>query len=202
MQTQEAVVVEECVCAETAAAQALLADMLGRIARRDKEAFAAVFRCYAGRLKAFYMARGWEETAAEDIMQDTMVLLWQRAETFDPDRDGRAGAWLFVLAREQNDALRRRRDGRTSAERELWPDPYEVDIGPEDLSVRTDRIRRLQHELARLRPEEALLLRDAFVRGMSHNRIAAARGLPLGTVKAFIRRGVLKLREALKASER
>ncbi|HEY0710358.1 MAG TPA: sigma factor, partial [Polyangia bacterium] len=74
-------------------------DLLGAIAtRRDRTAFADLFREFAPRIKAFLLARGVQRENADELVQDVMLTIWRRAEQFDKNR-GAARTWIFTIAR-------------------------------------------------------------------------------------------------------
>ena len=79
----------------SASAEALLA----AVARtRDRKAFAELFRQYAPRIKSFLLSRGVLPDAAEEVVQEIMLIVWRRADQYDPTR-GAARAWIFTITR-------------------------------------------------------------------------------------------------------
>jgi RNA polymerase sigma-70 factor, ECF subfamily len=135
---------------------------------------------------------------AEDVVQDVFLNLWHRPERFDPER-GTGRSWLLTVVRTRSlDHLRRRccrprLDVDDLAER--LPDPHSPDVVDElDVAARS---RQLWELVDGLPPTQADLIRRAYVSGQTHQEIASATGLPLGTVKSRIRLGLDKLRGAL-----
>jgi len=135
---------------------------------------------------------------AEEVFQDAMLQVWSRAATFDPSL-GSGRGWIYTVVRHQ--ALKAvRRDGiedvlepqalgdladaRQSAQHEA------LEANPLD----TDRLERC---LERLEPERRACVLHAFVDGYTHDQIARRLATPLGTVKAWIRRSLLALRECM-----
>jgi len=135
---------------------------------------------------------------AEDVVQDVFLTLWRRPDRFDPER-GTDRSWLLTVVRNRSlDHLRRRsfkhsEDVADLAER--LPDPQSADIADE-LDAAT-RNRALWQLVDSLPPCQADLIRRAYVSGQTHQEIACATGLPLGTVKSRIRLGLDKLRCAM-----
>jgi len=173
-----------------------LADLVERVATaRDRAAFLQLFDHYAPKLKGFYRRRGLGEAQAEDLVQDVMVALWQRAGQYDRRQAG-VSTWVFTIARNrQIDILRRERRP------ELAPDEPALapSEGPEpdvafDATQSAERVRRA---LAGLPDEQAELVRISFYEEASHSAIAERLGLPLGTVKSRLRLALQKLRAAL-----
>ena len=172
------------------------ADLLRRVAvRRDRAAFVVLFDRFAARVKAFMMRGGASEADADEIAQDVMVLVWRRAETFDPGRAA-ASTWIFTIARNRRiDILRRTRRPAPDPEDPLFqPEPEPDGFGRIDARERELRIRAGLDGLA---PEQREVLVAAFYDGLSHAEIAAKLGLPLGTVKSRVRLAFRHLRGAL-----
>lgn len=172
------------------------ADLLRRVAvARDRAAFVALFDRFAARVKAFMMRGGASEADADEIAQDVMVLVWRRAETFDPSRAA-ASTWIFTIARNRRiDILRRTRRPAPDPEDPLFqPEPELDGFGRIDAQERELRIRAGLDELP---AEQREVLVAAFYDGLSHTAIAAKLGLPLGTVKSRVRLAFRHLRGAL-----
>jgi RNA polymerase sigma-70 factor (ECF subfamily) len=130
---------------------------------------------------------------AEDIVQDAFVLVWRHARSFDPGR-GTAMAWLARIVRNQCFDLLRRR-GRESPLDETFlqsrPDPAP---GPVELTALSRDARRLRGCLEELEesPRQSLML--AYYEGMTFEQVAGRLGAPLGTVKSWIRRSLIRLK--------
>jgi RNA polymerase sigma-70 factor (ECF subfamily) len=161
------------------------AELIRAIAAGDRDAFVALFERYAGRIKGFMMRSGASAGDADEIVQDVMVAIWRRAQTFDPARSA-AATWIFAIARHRRIDLLRRA-GRPK------PDPldplFQPEAEPDGFAAvnAADREARLREALADLPPEQRAVLVAAFYEGLSHAEIAAREGLPLGTVKSRIR---------------
>lgn len=172
-------------------------DLLLAVGRaRDRAAFAALFEHFAPRLKAYLRRLGADAPAAEELVQEVMLQVWRRAETFDPAQAS-AGTWVFTIARNRRiDALRReQRPEIDPDDPALVPDPVE----PADRALETAQDSgRLRAAIRELPPEQAELLRMAYFEDKPHSVIAAERGLPLGTVKSRLRLALDRLRKALR----
>ncbi len=175
-------------------------ELIGRIARgADRAAFAALFRQFAPRLKAYLMRRGCDFGEAEELMQETMVMVWRRAGSFDPARAS-AATWLFTIARNKRiDALRKQhRPAFDPADPALVPDSVSDEEGR---LLAQERGRRLAQALAALPAEQAALIRLAYFDERAQSDIAAQTKLPLGTVKSRLRLALVKLRRAFEEFE-
>jgi RNA polymerase sigma factor (sigma-70 family) len=171
-------------------------DLIERVARGgDREAFAELFRRFAPRIKSYLRRLGCDLAEAEELAQETMVMVWRRAASFERSRAG-ATTWLFTIARNKRiDALRRERRPELDLEDPaLVPDPAPSAETP--LLMR-DRGRQLAAALAELPPEQAELVRLAYFDDQSQSEIAARRQLPLGTVKSRLRLALARLRRVL-----
>jgi RNA polymerase sigma factor (sigma-70 family) len=161
---------------------------------RDQAAFAALFRHFAPRVKAFLMKSGASETLAEECTQEVMATLWHKAHLFDPSRASVA-TWIFTIARNRKiDALRKQRR----------PEPEELPWGPEPEPDQADamglqqEIEKLGDALKQLPAKQRELIERAYFGDLSHSEIAAETGLPLGTIKSRIRLALDRLRHEMK----
>ena len=175
-------------------------DLIERIARvADREAFAELFRRFAPRIKSYLKRLGCETGQAEELTQETMVMVWRRAAMFDRRRAS-ASTWLFTIARNKRiDALRReRRQEIDPTDPALVPDP--APSAEEPLLLR-QRAGRLAAALAELPREQAELIHLTYFDEHSQSAIAEARRLPLGTVKSRLRLALSRLRRSLEEGE-
>jgi RNA polymerase sigma-70 factor (ECF subfamily) len=172
------------------------ADLVAAVAtKRDRYAFARLFDFFAPRIYAYLLRLRLDPGVADELTQDVMTTLWQKAELFDRSKSS-VGTWLFRIARNRRiDLLRRdREDTVADARPHDTPDPSPAPDDSLDMSQREESIRAA----LRLLPREQLdLVRLAFFEGLSHGEIAAQTGLPLGTVKSRLRLAFTRLRRAL-----
>ena len=173
------------------------AELIEAVARRrDRAAFAELFRRFAPRVKAFVMRSGADADTAQEVAQETMVLVWRRAETFDRRRAG-AATWIFTIARNKRiDLLRRATHAGFDPEDYVLfstEAPQSADAAAIGRQVR-ERIGAVMQQLT---ADQVEVLRMAFFQEKSHSMIAQEMKLPLGTVKSRIRLALARLREAL-----
>lgn len=170
--------------------------LLARVAGGDKAALAALFSAEGGRLVAVAQRIVRRRDLAEEVVQDAFVAAWQRARQFDAAR-GTARAWLTAIVR--NRALNLLRDG---ARLEYHDGEALADLGDRtvdaegafDLLAERDALRRCLDGLGASKRRAILL---CYVTGLNHGEVAASLNAPLGTVKAWIRRGLVSLQECL-----
>lgn len=173
-----------------APAEDALAPLMARIAGRDLIALRELYGLCAPRLLGVATRLLGEPRAAEDAVQDAFVACWKGARAFDPGRS-RAEAWLTALVRDR--ALSRRPSSPAVV-------PSVSAQAPSAPAVaRSVEAERLGRALDALRPDQAEMIRAAYLDGLDYDALAARAGAPLGTVKSSVRRGLLRLREELAA---
>ena len=167
-----------------------------RLVRDEKsiEAFERLFNHFAPKVKGFLMKSGTDGAMVEECVQEVMATVWNKAYLFDPTRAS-AATWIFTIARNKKiDALRKQR--RPEPEDLGWGPEHEPD--QEDVVALQQETERLGQAIANLPVKQRQLLERAYFSDMSHNEIAAATGLPLGTIKSRIRLALERLRHAMK----
>lgn len=167
-------------------------------ARRDMEAYEVLFRHFAPRVKAYMARMGGDSQVAEELMQETMIAVWNKAERFDPSK-GAVSTWIFTIARNLRiDAFRReKRPDFDPNDPAFVPD----DVAPADAELDArEASEQLHQAIAALPEEQAALLKLSFFEDQSHSAIATRLNLPLGTVKSRMRLAFDKLRAALARS--
>ncbi len=178
------------------------ADLIEAIAaRQDRAAFAALFRHYAPRVKAFLVRGGADAESAQEIAQEAMIMVWRKAASFDRSRASPA-TWIYTIARNKRiDVLRR--TARPAIEAEDWLTIFAPDDEDSaDKSVAAGQTYTKMKELMEgLSADQLTVIRKAFFEDKTHTAIAEELGLPLGTVKSRIRLALGRLREALNKEE-
>lgn len=173
-----------------------MAELILRIARGDRTALAALYDSQAGRLVAIAQRIVRRRDLAEEVVQDVFVTTWRKADLFDPRR-GSAVGWLTTMTRNRalnlirNDARLDYHDGETLAE--MGDRQTDVMSAFDALSER-DALRVCLERLDEQKRRAILL---CYMSGFNHGEVAATMRAPLGTVKAWIRRGVVTLQECL-----
>lgn len=175
-------------------------DMLVRVGRdRDKDAFASLFEYFAPRIKSFLLRLGTDMSLCEEIAQEAMIMVWRRAETYNPSQSG-ASTWIFTIARNKRiDRLRREnRPLPDLADPAFAPEPVETG---EKTIFRQQEEEKIRHALKNLPDEQAKIIFSAYYEEKSHREISDESGVPLGTVKSRIRLALNRLRAHLDEPE-
>jgi RNA polymerase sigma-70 factor (ECF subfamily) len=179
------------------ASRSQLVAALARVAAGDRAALRVVYQDTSAKLFGVCLRILKDRSEAEDVLQDVYVTVWRKAASFDPSRASPI-TWLVAIAR--NRAIDRLRSGAASRRTEPIEEAYEVrDSAPtaSDLLETTQQRARLAGCLGELEPKHADAIRSAFLDGTTYEQLAERMGVPLGTMKSWIRRGLLKLRACL-----
>lgn len=180
------------------AARARLADALIRTGTGDRKAFRLVYGLAAAKLFGVCLRICGERKAAEDVLQDVFVTVWLRADRYDPAR-GSAMAWLATVAR--NRSLDWRRSHRpASGSVDALATIADPSLSAVDELLLTERERALHRCLEALDQPQREAIRTAFFEGVTYAELAERSATPVGTMKSWMRRGLLRLRECLDAA--
>ena len=174
-------------------------ELLRRISSQDRGAFAEFYDRHS--LLMFSVASRIlnEPSDAEDVMQEAFVQIWEKAKSFDP-KLGKAASWAAILVR--NKAIDRIRSSqrRTRMAQEAGPElafaATSTDSANEAIHG-AEKARLIQTAIVELPAEQRRAIEMAYFSGLTHIEISEKLQEPLGTIKARIRRGLLKLREQL-----
>ncbi len=177
------------------AAEPDLARLLGAVAGGDRAALRRVYEAQSARLFGLANAILRDRDAAADALHDAFLRVSQRAGQYDPAR-GAAAAWLAGVVRHAALDQARRRGRELPSDDPALGDAAVAPEALERVSANAEG-RRLRECLEGLEEKNRSGILLAFVHGLSHSQIAGRLGLPLGTVKAWIRRGLLHLRDCM-----
>jgi RNA polymerase sigma-70 factor, ECF subfamily len=168
------------------------ADLIRRVARRDANAFEALYRRYARPVFGLALRRLGDRMRAEDAVQETFAAVWRSARTYRPER-GAGAPWLYAVARNAIvDRSRGRSDPPTDA-----PDAPADEPGPDERAEASYISWRVHRALEDLPEHERDVIELAYYGGLSQSEIADFLGIPLGTVKTRTRAGLGRLANLL-----
>lgn len=167
---------------------------------RDKHAYSQLFSYFAPRLKAFGLKMFGNEQQAMEMVQDTMLNVWQKARLFDASR-GCASTWIFTIARNVRfDMLRKKqsRKDELSADDLFFDGDYPEQEGTDsnewDLWLLAEKV---APHFAKLPPAQRDVMEKVYLEEKSHQEVSEELAIPLGTVKSRIRLALDRLREAI-----
>ncbi len=176
-----------------------LNDLLIRSGRGDKTAFRQLYDATSPRLFALCRRLLRDEQLAEDVLQEGFIKVWHHAASFAAEKAG-AMTWMSTIIRNLAlDKLRQMRHHTQSLD-EIGYETLEFASSapqPDALQQHSDDAQRLLRCLEHLKPEQRECILQAFYYGHTHEQLADKLTKPLGTVKAWIRRGLEQLRECL-----
>lgn len=172
--------------------------LVERIAERDPEAMADLYRRYSEALLTLARRLLGRPEDAEEVLQETFLAVWRRARDYDRAKAS-VSTWLMVICRSRAvDRLRTAHAARQAlAALAREPSPPVPAPDRADRLLHDQRRRRLRRTLTELPPEQHQALALAFDHGLTHRQISERLGLPLGTVKTRTYLGIAKLRRAL-----
>lgn len=174
----------------------ILCDALARCARGDRAALRIIYDTEAPAMLGIAMRVLRRRDMAEEAVHDAFLRIFANALSFDPAR-GSAKAWIYTIVR--NRALNiLRGEARTDLVDDF--EPMGIEDGsddPETIVSRMSDAKSLKRCLELLAPERRKLILLAYMHGLTHGEIAGKLGIPLGTVKSWIRRSLMSLRECL-----
>jgi RNA polymerase sigma-70 factor (ECF subfamily) len=170
--------------------------LLARIAIGDHDAFVQLYDCTAAKLHGVTYRVLANRNDAEDAVQEVYVKIWRNAERYQAEH-GRALDWLVAVARNHAiDVLRARKRSSRDIDQTAYSDGPPPPT-PETEALRTDERRRIDRCLAELSPDRAQAVRAAYLEGWSYKELARHHGVPLNTMRSWLRRALSVLRARL-----
>ena len=183
-----------------AEARARLVGALVATGHEDRVAFSTLYRLTSAKLFGICLRICGDRHAAEEVLSDVYLTIWRRAGAFEP---GRASpiTWLSTIAR--NRAIDwRRATGRTpTLSLDEAPEVADTESTVEERLLQGEADRRLHLCLDQLEERQRGAIRTAFFDGLTYVELATSQGIPLGTVKSWVRRGLLRLKDCLRGDD-
>jgi RNA polymerase sigma-70 factor (ECF subfamily) len=186
---------------------AALAQLLARVALGDRAAFAGLYKAVSAQLLGVILRIQRDRGQAEDVLQEVFVAVWRAAQGYDAAR-AQPMTWLTSIARHRAiDSLRRGKAEVATvtslAGDDDGDDPNLVDTLPSDLSgpmeslAQADQAKAVTRCMGRLSAEQQQCVALAYYQGLSHSEVAQHLRQPLGTVKSWVRRALMSLKDCL-----
>lgn len=169
--------------------------MIARISMGDRAAFSALYDATSAKLFGVCLRVLKDRTDAEEVLQDVFVRIWHKAGTYRANGYSPM-TWLITVARNLAiDRLRRRK--APARDVDDMHDLADAGPTPEAEAIRSDDAARLDACLDELEPDRADAVRGAYLDGDSYQDLAERFGVPLNTMRTWLRRSLLKLRDCL-----
>jgi RNA polymerase sigma-70 factor (ECF subfamily) len=171
-----------------------IADHIAKCAAGDRAAFRALYRDSSAKLMGVLLRILGERSEAEDALQEVYTRVWTRAGRFDATK-GRGMTWLIAIAR--NLAIDRLRSRPAASSDDGLDMVQDTTPRAEARLIAQGEARRVTDCFATLEPDRAAAVRGAYLDGLSYDDLAARHAVPLNTMRTWLRRSLLKLKECL-----
>ena len=169
--------------------------LIGRVAMRDQKAFAVLYKRTSSKLLGVSLRIVGNKADAEEILQEVYVRIWQRAEQFAAS-EGPAIPWLTAVARNRAiDFVRGRKP--VADEIDSAYDLADLEPDPEEQAIVKGEGRRIDRCMEELEADRARAVRSAYVEGLSYQELADQHAVPLNTMRTWLRRSLIRLRECM-----
>lgn len=173
-----------------------LAALLAAAADGDVRAFETFYQRTSAKLFGIIARILIERGEAEDVLQEVYVTIWRKAAEFDPSRASPV-TWVATIARNRAIDRLRARGSRPQAPIEDAMDVRDESPAADTLvDMHRDAV-RLQAALGRLEPRHAAAIRSCYFEGVTYEALAEREGVPVGTLKSWVRRGLMRLKTDL-----
>lgn len=173
-----------------------IAALINRVAMGDRTAFSTLYSATSPRLFAICLRILRHKPDAEEALQEVYIKVWQRAKTFATGA-GAPSIWLSTIARNHSiDTIRARKPVADNID-ETFDLADETISTPEQNALMADEGRRIESCMRELETTHARIVRRAYVEGLSYSELAEDLQVPLNTVRTWLRRSLLKLRECM-----
>jgi RNA polymerase sigma-70 factor (ECF subfamily) len=174
-------------------------DLMARIERRDPDALGAMYDRYGGLIFMLGLRILHDRGEAEELVSDVFLEIWRCAQRYDPSR-GAPMTYLVTLGRSR--AIDRQRSAasrsRGHISSEVTADMASAALGPPATAVFEESALGVRSALVVLDPAHRQAVELAFFDGLTHTQIAERLNKPLGTIKTYIRQGLIRLRDSIR----
>ncbi|MBC7504883.1 MAG: sigma-70 family RNA polymerase sigma factor [Sandarakinorhabdus sp.] len=172
--------------------------MLARAADGDEASFRLFYDRTSAKLFGIILRILVERGEAEDVLQEVYVTVWRKAAEFDAARASPV-TWAATIARNRAIDRIRARGSRPVAPLDEAMDVRDDSPGADVLIDIANDAARVQAALAALEPRHAAAIRSCYFEGVTYEALAAREGVPIGTLKSWVRRGMMRMRQGLEA---
>lgn len=174
--------------------QVLHMTLLQQVASGESRAVSEVIDTYGALVWSLARRYFGRSAEAEDAVQDAFIAVWKAAERYDPEVAAESTYIAMIARRRMIDRLRKQGRRVTAQTLDASPEP---EVESKDPLVDEEQVGMALEAIDALDPPQPEVIRKSLLDGLTHGEIAEALGLPLGTVKTHIRRGLIKVRQAM-----
>lgn len=178
------------------AAQSMIEQALAACVLGDKSALRRIYEQECPRMIGVAQRMLRRRALAEEAVQDTFILIWRHSARFDAQR-GSGLTWIYAILRNRSLSILRDEKRVDTEESPVAEETASEEDGPDTIMEKLSDAQALHGCLQALPEQRRGMILLAFVQGLSHGEIAGKLDMPLGTVKSWIRRSLLTLRECL-----
>lgn len=172
-----------------------IAELISRVALRDRSAFKTLYQRTSAKLYGVTLRILRDRSEADEALQEVYVKIWQRADRYVAGSYSPI-SWLVAVARNHAlDIIRARKPISDDIDAAL--DIADSGPDPEEAAVRSGERARIEGCLAELEPDRAEAVRGAYLDGYSYEELATRYSVPLNTMRTWLRRSLLKLKDCL-----
>ncbi|MBV8971547.1 MAG: sigma-70 family RNA polymerase sigma factor [Sphingomonadaceae bacterium] len=172
--------------------------MLAAIGAGERAALKQLYTATSAKLFGVILRILHERNEAEDVLQEVYITVWRKAAEFDASRASPI-TWMVTIARNRAIDRLRARGTRPTTTLDQAADVPEPAPSAEAMLAQSDDARRVAAALDRLDPRHAAVIRSAFYDGVTYEAIAERESVPVGTLKSWVRRGLIRMRSELAA---
>lgn len=180
------------------AGAAELSALLARAADGDRLAFRDFYDRTSAKLFGIILRILIERGEAEDVLQEVFVTIWRKAAEFDPSRASPV-TWTATIARNRAIDRLRARGSRPSAPLDEAADVRDESPSADTIIDSGRESARIHAALAALEPRHAAAIRSCYFEGTTYEALAEREGIPVGTLKSWVRRGLVRMKADLSA---
>lgn len=169
-------------------------ELVGLLQQRNEKAYTYLYDNYAGALNGIIRSIIADNETANDVLQEVFINIWTKIESYDPAK-GRLFTWMLNIARNASIDKIRSRSFKDSLKNQPISENVDISIGSASYASINDV--GLRKVISGLKEEQRTLLDLSYFKGYTHEEIAKAMNIPLGTVKTRIRSALIQLRNLI-----
>lgn len=170
-------------------------NMILRVSLQDRRAFEELYSATSAKLFGIILRVLKDRAAAQDVLQDVYLRLWQGGAATYATGKASPISWLATIAR--NRAIDRLRRNKPSSGLDQAPEMADPNLGPEGLAIASSERAQINACLKELQPDRAAAVRGAYLDGDTYAELAAQFDVPLNTMRTWLRRSLMSLKDCL-----